>query len=260
VEFAEKALALEPDSGMALAALANLRMGATMRLRQRHDVDAIIRDLERAVELDPHNSSAHNWLGLSLGLVGRLEDALQTFERCIDVAPRFGPCRENHYDVLWSLGRAAEAFTRMQASLAEGAVVSEYANLAMLAHFEERTAFLLLVNQSNWLPGWPRQQEVYEAYRDLDGDHAELLAELLEFHRSRPEGAASYLALLLVPMGAFDLLPEYAMLAWGPEYAGYRRSAQFRRYMHESGAVDYWRKHGYPPQCRPVGADDFECE
>ena len=260
VEFAERALTLEPNSGMALAALANLRMVATMRLLQRHDLGAIIRDLERAVELDPHNSSALNWLGFSLGHVGRLEDALATFGRCIEVAPRFGPCRENHYDILWSLGRPTEAFERMQEALAAGAVVSEYGNFPLLAHFEERTAFMLLANQSKWLPGWPRQRDLYEALRDLDGDHAELLAELLEFHSARPAEGASYLALLLVPLGAFDLLPEYAMLVWGPEYAAYRRSPQFRAYMRESGAVDYWREHGYPPQCRPLGAEDFACD
>jgi adenylate cyclase len=259
MQFAERALALEPDSSMALAALANLRLRATDKLLQRHDLGAIIRDLERAVELDPHNSSALNWLGMSLGHVGRLEDALQTFGRCIEVAPQFGPCRENHYDILWTLGRPAEAFERMQASLATGAVVSEYGNFSLLAHFEERTAFMLLVNQSKWLPGWHRQRDIYEAYRDLDRDHSELLADLLEFQATKPAEAASYVALLLVPLGAFDMLPEYAMLLWGPEYAGYRRSPQFRSYMRGSGALDYWREYGYPSQCRPVGVDDFEC-
>jgi adenylate cyclase len=259
VEFAERALALEPNSSLALAALANLRLNATNKLLQRHDLGAIIRDLERAVELDPHNSSAFNWLGLSLGHVGQLEAALDTFGRCIEVAPRFGPCSENRYDLLWALGRPAEAWARMQESLATGAAVSQYVNLPLLAHFEERTAFILLINQSKWLPGWHRQRDVYEAFRDLDGDHAELLAELLEFRRTRPADAASYLALVLVPLGAFDMSPEYAMLVWGPEYAGYRRSPQFRSYMRESGALEYWREHGFPPQCRPLG-DDFECD
>ena len=27
----------------------------------------------------------------------------------------------------------------------------------------------------------------------------------------------------------------------------------------EAGLPAYWRKHGFPPQCRPVGADDFKC-
>jgi adenylate cyclase len=260
VEFAEKALSLQPDSGMALATLANLRLLATRQLRQRHDLDAIIRDLERAVELDPHNSSALNWLAMSLGQVGRLEDALQTLGRCVEVAPRFGPCRENYYDVLWGLGRPDEAFARMQEAMADGAVVSEYVNFALLAHFEEQLAFMALANQSKWLPGFPRQRDVYEAYRNLDGDHAELLAELLEFRSTRPADAPSYLNLLLVPLGAFDLLPDWAMLVWGPEYAAYRRSAQFHEYMRESGALDYWHEHGYPPQCRPLGAEDFACD
>jgi tetratricopeptide (TPR) repeat protein len=94
VEFAERALALEPDSGMALAALANLRLRATDETATAaRPVGAIIRDLERAIELDPHNSSALNWLGGALGHVGRLEDALETFGRCAEVAPRFGPCQ-----------------------------------------------------------------------------------------------------------------------------------------------------------------------
>ena len=260
IEFAERALALEPDSGMALATLANLRLSATSRLRQRHDFGAIISDLERAVELDPHNSSALNWLGLSLGHVGRIEHALVTFARCIEVAPRFGPCRENHYDVLWILGRPTEAYARMREALAAGTVVSEYGNFPLLAHFEEQTAFMLLANQSKWLPGWPRHKDLYEAFRDLDGDHSELLAELLEFKGTTLAGAASYAALLLVPLGALDMLPEFGMLVWGPEYARYRRSPQFKQYMRETGALDYWRDHGFPAPCRPVGKDDFSCD
>lgn len=260
MEFAARAFALEPDSGMALATLANLRLAATGSLRQRHDLGAIIRDLERAVELDPHNSSALNWLGMSLGYVGRLEDALDTFGRCVDVAPRFGPCRENEYDALWSNGRPAEAYAHMQEALDSGAVVSEYANFALLAHFEEQTAFMLLANQSMWLPGWHRHRDIYEAFRDLDGDHAELLAEMLAFLGARTADDASYLPLMLVPLGAFDLLPQYVLLAWGPEYADYRRSPQFKAYMRKNGAFDYWRENGYPPQCRPLGEDDFSCD
>lgn len=259
IEFAEKALALEPDSGMALATLANLRLGAALRLLRREDIAAMIRDLERAVELDPHNSSALNWLGLSLGLAGRLEDALQVFRRCSEMARGFGPCRENEYDALWALGRPVEAFERMREALADGSVVSEYMNFALLGHFEEQTAFMLLANQSKWLPGWPRQRAIYDAFRDPEGDHAELLAELLEFLSARPASAASWAVGILIPLGAHDMLPDNSLVIWGPEFARYRQSTQFRRFMRESGVLDYWREYGYPPQCRPVGVDDFEC-
>ncbi len=259
VEFAQRALALEPDSGMALATLANLRSLATTSLRERHDIGAIIRDLERAVELDPHNSSALNWLGMTFGLVGSQEDALRTFRRCIEVAPRFGPCRENHYDTLWSMGRAEEAYARLQVALNDGAVVSEYTNFALLAHFEERTAFMLLANQSKWLPGWHRHGDVYDAFRDLDGDNGELLAELRAFVVARPPDPASYVGALMVPLGDHDATPFF-FLVWSPEYARYRRSPQFQEYTRRAGVLDYWREHGFPPQCRPVGADGFVCD
>jgi TolB-like protein/Tfp pilus assembly protein PilF len=259
VEFAEQALALDPDSGMALATLANLRLSATTRLRQRHDLGAIIRDLERAIELDPHNSSALNWLGMTFALVGRAEDALRTFSRCVEVAPRFGPCRENHYDTLWSMGRAEEAYARMQAALNDGAVVAEYANFAMLAHFDEKTAFMLLANQSKWLPGWSRHGDLYQAFRNLDGDNTELLAELKAFLSTRPPDPASYVEALMIPLGDHDATPLF-FLAWNPEYARYRRSPQFQQYVRAAGALDYWREHGFPPQCRPLDGDEFACD
>ena len=28
----------------------------------------------------------------------------------------------------------------------------------------------------------------------------------------------------------------------------------------ESGVLDYWHERGFPPQCRPIGSDDFECD
>jgi hypothetical protein len=66
--------------------------------------------------------------------------------------------------------------------------------------------------------------------------------------------------MLLIPLGAYDLLPPLPGLVWRSEYAGYRRSPQFRNYLHRSGVVDYWRDHGFPPQCRPVGEGDFSCD
>ena len=36
---------------------------------------------------------------------------------------------------------------------------------------------------------------------------------------------------------------------------------KFRKdYLLENGYVDYWRMHGFPPQCRALGDDDFECD
>jgi hypothetical protein len=47
---------------------------------------------------------------------------------------------------------------------------------------------------------------------------------------------------------------------WDPAYQGLRAAPAFKRILALQGVPVYWREHGYPPQCRPVGADDFECE
>jgi hypothetical protein len=46
---------------------------------------------------------------------------------------------------------------------------------------------------------------------------------------------------------------------WDPVHAGFRNSPAFRRILENLGVPAYWREHGYPPLCRPVGADDYEC-
>jgi adenylate cyclase len=258
IEFAQRALAIDPASAMALATLAHMRSQANSSLRARHELADIIRDLERAIEIDPHNASALNWLGLTFAQVGHLEQALALFRRCVQVDPVFAPCAENEYEMMLGLGRVDEAFARLQDALASGRVTNQYVNFYLLAHFQQKNAFLVAANQSHWLPGWRRHEEVYEAYRNLDGDHSALVTDLLEFAAARPAGPG-YLENLLIPLGAHDLLP-FASLVWGADYAWYRRSPQFRSYIHQSGVFDHWRQHGYPPQCRPRGARDFDCD
>ncbi len=47
---------------------------------------------------------------------------------------------------------------------------------------------------------------------------------------------------------------------WCPYPEEYRRSPERERLMRDLGLPLYWRKHGFPPQCRPIGDDGFECD
>jgi hypothetical protein len=40
---------------------------------------------------------------------------------------------------------------------------------------------------------------------------------------------------------------------------GWDGSAYFKQKLLRMGVVDYWRTHGFPPQCKAAGADDFVC-
>ena len=252
IEYAQRALEIDPQSGMALATMAHIRSIAAGRMRARYDLAGIIRDLEKAIEIEPGNSSAINWLALAL-------EALATFRRCMEVDPLFAPCAENEYELLWVMGRPEEAWEHFEQSIRRGVVTQHYVNFALLAHFQEETTFIFAANQYVWLQGWRRHDEIYAAYRNPDGDHTQLVEEILRFAEFDGEKSAGYLENMLIPLGAYDLVP-FAMLIWGPDYGGYRRSPQFDDYIRRSGVLDYWRAHGFPPQCRTAGADGFECD
>jgi len=38
-----------------------------------------------------------------------------------------------------------------------------------------------------------------------------------------------------------------------------RKTERFRAHLRNIGLVDYWRARGWPDFCKPVGANDFEC-
>ena len=46
---------------------------------------------------------------------------------------------------------------------------------------------------------------------------------------------------------------------WAPRYASVRKTERFKNYVRSLGFVDYWRQHGWPDLCHPVGINDFEC-
>jgi TolB-like protein len=53
---------------------------------------------------------------------------------------------------------------------------------------------------------------------------------------------------------------EVVVLFWGAEFARMRKTEGFKALMRKMGLVDYWRAHGWPDLCRPMGANDFACD
>ena len=262
--YADRALALNPDNARAVAARANFRITAAWNLALKFDIGAVFTELNRAVALDPRDSSAMNWLGMTYIIVGEREKALETFRACASFDPYFGPCAENVYDLLVVNGRYDEALEQYEVVLSKGITVGGWANFDLLAHFDEKTAFMQATNHPFWLPDWRRHEDLYEAFRRPDEDHSALIAELRDYVRGRPQRGVSPYSNLLIPLGDHDATP-YLLGLWTQSHSRYRKSPQFKTYIHDSGVYDYWRKYGFPPQCRPVGPQnsenaDFECE
>lgn len=257
IEFANRALAINPQSATALAVLANIRMSAAQDQRQRADYDAIIGDFDRALALDPQNASALNWRALAYATVGNLKASLANLSRCLEIEPYYAPCIANQVGVLGSMGRDAEALAAYRRALNAGAV-SFYFCFHLLARTGQEVAFKFATTSPGILLGWRRHDELYEAHRHLERTYPELVADIRKFDAKKATRIAN-LGELLVPLGAYDLNPTFDV-TWDASFAGYRRSEQFKARMKNSGVYDYWRKHGFPPQCRAVGAGDFACD
>jgi TolB-like protein/Tfp pilus assembly protein PilF len=101
-DLAERALALDPSSPEAYAALG---MVSTYELR-RPTADAL---LGRAIELRPSFATAYQWRGTLLMSSGDLTGGLALLERASALDPRSLIVAENHAFALRTLGRDAEA-------------------------------------------------------------------------------------------------------------------------------------------------------
>jgi tetratricopeptide (TPR) repeat protein len=50
------------------------------------------------------------------------------------------------------------------------------------------------------------------------------------------------------------------LYAWYPVFAEARKLPEFKILLRDLGVVAYWNEYGWQAVCRPLGADDFECQ
>jgi hypothetical protein len=47
---------------------------------------------------------------------------------------------------------------------------------------------------------------------------------------------------------------------WFRDDPAFLASEERKRLMRAWKLPEHWREHGFPPQCRPIGGEDFECD
>ena len=261
-EFARRALDIDPNSSLALAVRAKVVGNAAESLARKADMGLLLDQLSEALRIDPRNDSALNWRGRLYALVGELENSLADFERCVEFEPGYVPCIVNRHAVLAAQGRDDEALQVMQRALDNGRWFSDYIVLPLLARKDEPLAFKLATNSPRLLAGWPGHDELWDAYRHPDRDHIELAESIQNFLVAEGRDSADSTETLHIV--AISLRSDWRtfdpVMLWDASLQRYRRGEAFKTYMRDSGVYDYWRQRGFPPQCRPLGDNDFECE
>jgi TolB-like protein len=258
-EYANKALALEPNSSIALAALANVQIQGGTVLDGSQDFVTLLANLSRAIEIDPHNDSALNWRATLHLILGDVESALADYRSCVEYSPLTAPCAENYITVLAGSGRDQEAFRIFENLLDYGIVKASEADLPMLARMGQETAFKAIGNSENLFFGWNQLDDLYKALRDPGGDHSQLRRSLRLFEDTKPGRDPFAAAIIFGYLG--EMSDDYVFyVAWSDSYSRLRQTARFKNYIRRAGILRYWQQHGFPPQCRAIGADDFECD
>ena len=258
-EFAERALQLDAKSATALATIAKIDGDAAEKLRGKISLVKVFSDFDLALEVDQHNASALNWRGLRYLHVGYLDLALKDFSVCIRVEPYYVPCVENRVTVLGVLGRDAESLAVYVEALNTSTINIDSANLPSLARLDMEVAFKTATNSPYLLGGWRKHDELYSAYKNPEKNHSDLIDSIRRFLDTRETRYVAAFDSLVNPIGIGWRVPDNLVL-WDPMMRRYRQTDEFKSYIRDSGVFDYWQQAGFPPQCRPVGDDDFECD
>jgi superkiller protein 3 len=84
--------------------------------RQGKNTDAV-RELNRAIELNPGDASAHYQLGFAYGKLNRHQEAISAYQRAVEIDPIFSKAWANLGARLGRVGRLAEAINAFQTAL-----------------------------------------------------------------------------------------------------------------------------------------------
>jgi TolB-like protein len=252
-QAAERALALDPSLSMPWAARSLL-----VSYSQPIDFSAALGLLDRAIAADPRNASAYLWRGILWFSLGFLDRALDDTDQCLAIDPAYGNClRWKALNLLFQ-GDVGTALDLYEQGVASGFPHNRGNSfIEPLTRRGNRIAAILLMRDMD-LP-LEVQQMVFATLHD--GQATPNLAGLIQRHPGM-EHAQFWIALLLRD---YESAADHAdkgltqVEYWDPAFDGLRASLAFKRILEQVGVPAYWREHGYPPQCRAVGADDYEC-
>jgi len=261
LEMAGSVLAVQPDNPLALTTI-----GQAARILVPPDWDTAIDYYSRAIASDPRSPTARLWRAQAYRDLGFFELADQDLQACIEAEPLYGVCLYNHAANLLNLGRDEEAFAALIAVMGTSHFESYPEFLGITAQRGDRTLLAYMLREladsigerTRWIvPGLLRalSDETY----DRDAAFDQIRRRLLDDGHVPDDYTISTLALT---HGLYERVPEERQPAgwiWFRGYPGLPGSEAVEASIRRERVDEFWRSHGFPPQCQPVGADDFSC-
>ena len=253
---AEKALSLNPELSLPLAVLGSVA-------EEFGDSTGALDYYAAAIEKDPKNTTAWLWQGLAQMQAGFIDDAVASLQQCLAIDSGYQNCRQHlaraylfKGDVETALKLNNETIEHMLHSTND-ALVSTYVRNG------QRYLALYIADGKLGSMGAPVIEWI-RAIENPDADNSSGLARLKDWERQTSSGEdLSYATSMFLSFRAYDELAERSGMAtyslWHPDGDEFRTTPQFKTVVRYLGVFEYWKSRGFPPQCKPVGDDDFEC-
>mgnify|MGYP001823435093 FL=1 len=258
-EAAETAIKLDPDLSLPYAVLA---LGNTQDWPV--DFEKSLALFDEALARNPKNTTAYLWRMIVYIDLGYFDRAEQDARQCLEIDPAYSICRSFQAMAALFAGDTARALEIHEATLRHGF----FGNSDPFLHFyaatgSEQTALIAMA--ANNAGRGINKATAYE-FRALTDPTFDYQAE-------RPLIRQAYIRAGETEPEWDETNPNYLLLYrqydkiqsvdnaywWFPYPLEFRRSPHRKRLMRESGLLEYWREHGFPQQCKPLGDDDFEC-
>lgn len=266
---AKRAIALDPERSLAWAVLGQNETHVKIPNWQ-----AGLALLDRAVKIDPRNTTAILWRSMTWMELGFFDRAIADQDLCIRLEPNYLHCSTIKATSLLFVGRTRDSLGLYEHSLMAGATQHhELMFLMPRVMAGEQLEALTVFDQSGMdralaiamvagLSDRTRQPQRIDALVAAIRSRLGSTPEELTFD---PEDGTNQVQMCLW-LRDFDCLANARKVSqsflehWMPGIPGLRASAGFKRVLDKLNVPAYWRAHGYPPQCHAVGATDFTCE
>ena len=260
IQAADEALRLDPGLSLAQAVRGLAQANMIALGNQGSSWEQAIGGLSDAVSRDPQNATAYMWRGGTWFNLGYLDRARPDFRRCLDLDPAYEICRRDLAQLELYAGHTDEALRLYEIGMSRGYVNGDVWFGPTAAARGDRLGLIGILLQE-YRANPQLLQAIYRSITDPTfgpEDRREALPLIGRQHLG-PEAVMGGYWLLK----AYDQMPgvvtDGPIVIWARDDPEWIRSPARRRMIEKWRFPEYWRAHGFPPQCKPVGTADFTC-
>jgi TolB-like protein len=258
-EAAEKAIELNPELSLPYAVLAT-----DTKSYWPVDFERSLALFDEALARNPKNTTAHLWRMIEYLNFGYFDRAERGAQRCLEIDPAYDICRSFLALAVLFAGDTERALEIHETVLRRGFYGNALPFLYLyMATGEERTALIAMAANNAGQGTNKATAFEYRAMTDpaFDYEAEKALVDQAYFRAGEvdPVWDPAHPDYLFIYRQYDQLHDSDLPYWWFPYPLEFRNSPHRKRLMREFGLPEYWRKHGFPPQCKPVGEDDFEC-